>query len=82
MKKYSGNVGRVLDYLKTHKKGITSMQAFDLFGATRLSAIIFNLRKDYEIESIKCEGKNRYGTKVFFDRYVLKGEINESNNNR
>jgi len=75
MKKHSGNIGRVLDYLKTHKKGITSMQAFDLFGATRLSAIIFNLRKDYDIESIKCEGKNRYGTKVFFDRYVLKGEI-------
>lgn len=73
MKKHSGNVGRVLKYLKTHK-GITSMQAFTLFGATRLSAIIFILRKDYEIESVKCEGVNRYGSKVRFDKYVLKGE--------
>ena len=77
MKKHSGNVGRVLEYLKTHKKGITSMQAFDLFGATRLSAIIFDLRKDYKIESIRCEGKNRYGTKVFFDRYILIKEIDK-----
>ena len=74
MKIYSGNVGRVLEYLKTHKKGITSMQAFELFGATRLSVIIFTLRKEYEIESIKCEGKNRYGTKILFDKYVLRGE--------
>jgi len=73
MKKHTGNVGRVLNYMKTHKKGITSMQAFELFGATRLSAIIFSLRKEYEIESVRCEDKNRYGTKVFFDRYVLKG---------
>ena len=77
MKEHKGNVGRVLEYLKTHKKGITSMQAFDLFGATRLSAIIFGLRKDYKIESIRCEGKNRYGTKVFFDRYVLIKEIDK-----
>ncbi len=74
MKKHTGNVGRVLSYLKSHKKGISSMLAFELFGATRLSAIIFQLRKDYDIESIKCEGLNRFGTKVRFDRYVLVGE--------
>ena len=74
MKKHSGNVGRVLEYLKTHK-GITSMQAFELFGATRLSAIIFILRKEYEIESVKCKGVNRYGSRVIFDKYVLKGEL-------
>lgn len=50
------------------------MLAFELFGATRLSAIIFQLRKDYDIESIKCEGLNRFGTKVRFDRYVFIGE--------
>ena len=77
MKEHKGNVGRVLEYLKTHKKGITSMQAFDLFGATRLSAIIFKLREEYIIESVRCEGKNRYGTKVFFDRYVLIKEIDK-----
>ena len=77
MKEHKGNVGRVLEYLKTHKKGITSIQAFDLFGATRLSAIIFKLREEYIIESVRCEGKNRYGTKVFFDRYVLIKEIDK-----
>ena len=74
MKKHKGNVGRVLEYLKTHD-GITSIQAFELFGATRLSAIIYILREDYEIESIKREGVNRYGTKVRFDEYKLIGEI-------
>ena len=44
MKNLRGNTNRVYQYLKTHK-GITSMQAFELFGATRLSAIIYNLRK-------------------------------------
>lgn len=57
MKKHTGNTGRVLEYLKSHKRGITSIQAFELFGATRISAIIFNLRKEYEIKSIRCEGK-------------------------
>lgn len=74
MKKHTGNTGRVLEYLKSHKRGITSMQAFQLFGVTRISAIIFNLRKEYEIKSIRCEGKNRYGSTVYFDRYVLISE--------
>lgn len=72
MKNHKGNVGRVLEYLKTHK-GITSMQAFELFGATRLSSIIFILRKEYKIESVEREGKNRFGTKVRFDEYQLIG---------
>ena len=41
----------VLEHLKNHV-GITSMEAIDLYGATRLSAIIFNLRKyGYNIKS-------------------------------
>ena len=76
MKKHKGNVGRVLKYLKTHKKsGITSMQAFELFGATRLSSIIFVLRKEYIIDNVPNEGKNRFGEKVCYDRYVLVGEL-------
>lgn len=34
----------VLDWLKTHAS-ISSMEAIQSFGATRLSVIIFNLRK-------------------------------------
>ena len=75
MKKHTKNVGRVLNYLKTHKGGITSMQAFEKFGVTRLSVIIFILRKEYEIISEKCVGKNRFGDKVRFVKFKLVGEI-------
>lgn len=71
MTKVSGNTQRVLEYLKTHE-GITSMQAFEMFGATRLSAIIFNLRKyGYKIRSCRKDGKNRYGDAVWFVEYQL-----------
>lgn len=65
---------RVLHYLKKHR-GITSMQAFEMFGITRLSAVIFELRRKYEIASERTEGKNRYGEKVWFSTYRLIGEL-------
>ena len=75
MKKHSGNTGRILDYLKENK-GITSMEAFEKFGATRLSAIIYTLRDDgYVIENIKRTAPNRYGASVTFVEYRLVGEI-------
>lgn len=53
----------------------TSWQAFEWYGITRLSAIIFELRKDgYNIESETLKMKNRYGDPVHFAKYVLKGE--------
>ena len=64
-----GNTGRVLKYLQENDS-ISSMEAFELFGATRLSAIIFKLRKYYIINQ-NCESKNRYGEKVRFVRYKL-----------
>lgn len=65
---------QVLNYIKNHKRGITSMEAFEKFGATRLSAIIFVLRKNHEIVSITEEGVDRYGHEVRYARYVWKGE--------
>lgn len=63
--------GEVLKYLQTHK-GITSMQAIEKFGATRLSAIIFDLkRKGYNIVTIMKDGENRYGESVRFAEYRL-----------
>lgn len=50
-------------YLETHKKGLTSLEAIEKFGATRLSSIIYNLRTKYQM-NIKTEAKvvtNRYG---------------------
>lgn len=66
-----GNCARILDYLKSHK-GITSKEAFEHFGATRLSAIIFSLRKaGYNISNIPQSGKNRFGESVHYDEYRL-----------
>lgn len=51
---------------------ITSMDAIKEFGATRLSSIIFNLRKrGYDIETHMEVRKNRYGHNVEYARYVL-----------
>lgn len=61
-------------HIKSHKKGISSMEAFD-YGITRLSAIIWDLRHEgVIIESIPCQCKNRYGHNTNFVRYVYKGE--------
>lgn len=62
----------VLDWLKTHA-GITSMEAFENFGATRLSAIIFNLKKSgYDIETVMVDGKDRFGNRTRYARYYLR----------
>lgn len=54
-------------------KTITSMEAFDLYGITRLSAKIYNLREQgYEIEMIWEEGINRYGNPVRWGKYYIK----------
>lgn len=66
---------KVLKYIQTHKRGITSMQAIDMFKATRLSAIIFELRKRYKIMSISEQGVTEDGYPYNYARYVYQGEI-------
>lgn len=64
----------VLQWLQTGA-GISSMEAIQGFGATRLSAIIFNLRKrGYNIETVRCEGTDRFGNKMTFARYYLRDD--------
>ena len=63
--------------IKNHleKKGfITSMQAFELYGVTRLSAIIYVLRNKYgmDIETERRETINRYGNTVSYGFCKLK----------
>jgi hypothetical protein len=54
---------------------ITSKDAIKEFGATRLSAIIFSLRKrGYDIDTRMEVGENRYGKTSEYARYVLNGE--------
>lgn len=52
---------------------ITSLEAFQLFGATRLSAIIYNLRNAYgmNIRNKTNKTKDRFGHICYFDTYVL-----------
>lgn len=71
----------VLQWLQTGA-GISSMEAIKQFGATRLSAIIFNLRKKgYNIETVTCEGTDRFGNKMTFARYYLRDSTPDSSDN-
>lgn len=61
----------VLKYMKTHK-GITQIQATEKFGATRLSAIIFNLKKQgNDIDKRWKETVTRYGKVTRYAEYYL-----------
>lgn len=60
-------------YLKKNPEGITSWEAFEMFGATRLSAIVWCLRHEdkMKIESERVKVKTRYGKTVSVARYRL-----------
>lgn len=65
--------GLVLKHLQT-KKYITSWEAIEEYGATRLSAIIFDLRKaGWNIQDRWEVEYNRYGQRTRFKRYFLIG---------
>lgn len=62
---------RVLEHLQKYGC-ITSLEAIELYGATRLSAIIFNLRKrGLNISTIDIPFTDRFGTKSMYGKYVL-----------
>lgn len=66
---------RLLDYLEKHER-ITSLEAVEKLGNTRISATVFNLRnKGYDITTEIEKGKNRYGDKVEYGVYKLVGGI-------
>ena len=65
---------KVLEHLQ--KNGtITSWEAIDNYGATRLSAIIYNLRKKYCINSVDERFVDRYGDESVFTKYIYAGEL-------
>ena len=62
----------VLDHLIKHKS-ITSLEAIDKYSATRLSAIIFNLRKlKYGIITQDVTIKDKYGNPCTYGKYILR----------
>lgn len=63
---------RVLDYMIKYE-GITSLEAFEKLGITRLSARIYDLKNEgHEITRTRVVTRNRYGEKVNVTFYRLK----------
>lgn len=61
----------VLSHLLKHGE-LTSMQAFELYGCTRLAAVIHDFRQmGYEIFTLTEDSKNRYGEPCKYARYVI-----------
>ena len=60
---------------------ITSWEAIKEYGATRLSAIIHNLRHNYDmkIQSVYIEFIDRYETKSSYVKYIYIEEENKKN---
>lgn len=70
--KKKNKTSEVLNYLQLHGS-IDSITAIREFGATRLSAIIYNLRYKYNmnIRTENVEFTDRYGTPSDYAKYVL-----------
>lgn len=70
----------IIDYLKTHDKGLSPKEAIDLFGCMRLSGRIHQLKKlGYPIKTEFETKKNRFGKKVTYARYKLVREDQGNN---
>lgn len=63
----------VLNHLKKYRN-ITPLEALKEYGSMRLGAIIFNLRKDYRIETNMIDVPTRFGN-ARVAQYVYKGAI-------
>lgn len=71
MKRRNSKSSKVLEHLKKFGS-ITSWEAIENYGATRLSAIIYNLRDEgYEIISERVPFTDRFGDSHSFNRYFL-----------
>ncbi len=74
-----GSKPAILNYMITHY-GITSKEAFEHLGVTRLSARIKDLRElGYNIITVMETGKTRYGETCRYARYHYKEEVRDGN---
>ena len=61
----------IYEHLKAYGS-ITSWEAIKEYGCTRLSAVIYILRKEgYKIIREQESGINRYGRKITWTKYIL-----------
>lgn len=73
---------KVLEHLQ-YCGSITSLEAIENYGATRLSAIIFELKKKgYNITVEMQPFVDKFGNKNKYARYYLNKEINDESGNR
>lgn len=64
---------RILNYMQTHKKGISPIDALEKFGCFRLSGRIFELREaGYDIVTNIEETTNKDGETKRYARYSLR----------
>tara|TARA_Y100000401_G_scaffold112787_1_gene112653 strand:+ start:415 stop:690 length:276 start_codon:yes stop_codon:yes gene_type:complete len=70
----------VLQHLKMGRP-LNQQEATELYGTQRLGAIIYNLRHKvgYDIMSLNCTGKNKFGNSVSFVKYMLMNSKEEQN---
>ena len=65
---------RILEHLKKYGS-ITTWESFELYGDTRLSDKIYQLKKDgYTFNEEWIKKENRYGKMIEFKKYILEGE--------
>lgn len=64
----------ILNHLQMNGK-ITSVECIELYGCTRSSSVIMNLRKDHIIETEMKNGENRHGNPCRYGVYVYRGRI-------
>ena len=73
-----GSKVAILEHLRNFPY-LTSKEAFEKYGVTRLAACIFDLReKGYDIDTVMVETTTRFGESCKYARYVLIGEPNEN----
>jgi hypothetical protein len=66
---------RLMDYFEKHNS-ITSLQAIQDLGNTRLAATVCDLRKKgHDIASTSVEVRNRYGGTTHVAKYILQKEV-------
>jgi len=69
--KKTNKTEKVLEHLRTYGC-ITSLEAIDLYKATRLSDIIYRLRnRGLKIQTIDMPFVDSYGTKSIYGKYIL-----------
>lgn len=75
MSKADNQTTRILAHLKSGRP-ITSMDAIELYGCTRLASVVHRLRKNgYNITTIDREGTTRYGDRCSYAEYRLREDV-------